>query len=310
MRLNQLRYIKYVVEAGSISKAAEQLYISKQGLSLYIRRLETDLGVKLFFRVNSGVRLTKDGEIVYDFIKKILPEYDIMIDRLNIAAEKNKQSLKIAYGGGFFSCISCDLLLSFIEANPLYEVEHAALSDEMVEKSVLDGDFDIAFSTSAVKNPDLEYHFLFHNYRCLFVNTNHPLASLPYVNFSDLKDIKIAISPPGYFDYPFFLNKCHEVMFEPDLFIIRESHMMYQFAKEMRGVSLMIRNISGCQDFGNDLKELYFEDTEGCSYNIYLVTSKKRKESAAAVSFIKHATLFCEKEMTKYQKSHSLPPEL
>lgn len=165
MRLNQLRYIKYVVEAGSISKAAEQLYISKQGLSLYIRRLETDLGVKLFFRVNSGVRLTKDGEIVYDFIKKILPEYDIMIDRLNIAAEKNKQSLKIAYGGGFFSCISCDLLLSFIEANPLYEVEHAALSDEMVEKSVLDGDFDIAFSTSAVKNPDLEYHFLFHNYR-------------------------------------------------------------------------------------------------------------------------------------------------
>lgn len=305
MQINQLRYIKYVVETGSISKAAERLFISKQGLSLYIRRLEADLGVKLFRRTSSGVELTEDGKVIYEFVRKVIPEYDIMMERLSATAKKNRQPLRVTYCGGFFSCVSFDLLTSFIDANPSYLVEHTSTSDEQIEQSVLDGKFDIAFATSTVKNPELEYHFLFHNYRCLYTHPDHPLAALPRVKFSDLKGVKIAISPPGYYDYPFFLNKCREAMFEPNLFVMQESHLMYQFAKEKLGASLMIRNISAGPESEHDMKELYFENAEECSYDVYLITPRTKKKSEATTAFIKHVVLFCEKEIEKYQKLHA-----
>ena len=61
MNIQYLRYAVEVARTGSISQAAENLFISQPSLSRAIRELETSLGVRLFLRTGRGMRPTLEG---------------------------------------------------------------------------------------------------------------------------------------------------------------------------------------------------------------------------------------------------------
>ena len=60
-RLKQLRAFCYTAKSGSISKAAEQLYLSQPSVSLQIQALERELNTMLFERRGPKIRLILDG---------------------------------------------------------------------------------------------------------------------------------------------------------------------------------------------------------------------------------------------------------
>src|SRR6201993_3887647 len=61
MELHQLRYFCAVAETGSFSRAAERSHVSQPSLSQQIRKLEDELGARLFDRLGRSVRLTDLG---------------------------------------------------------------------------------------------------------------------------------------------------------------------------------------------------------------------------------------------------------
>ena len=71
MDLRQLRFFACIVECGSLSKAAEQLYITQPSLSLQIRTLEADLKTQLLLRSARGVRPTEAGKILYQHARAV-----------------------------------------------------------------------------------------------------------------------------------------------------------------------------------------------------------------------------------------------
>lgn len=62
MELHQVRHFLAVVDEGGFTAAARKLYIAQPSLSQSVRRLEADLGVRLFERAGRGSRLTPAGE--------------------------------------------------------------------------------------------------------------------------------------------------------------------------------------------------------------------------------------------------------
>ena len=61
MRIEQLQYLVKIVECGSITQAAKQLYLSQPSLTKAIQQLEAEYGVQLLRRTSQGIELTAEG---------------------------------------------------------------------------------------------------------------------------------------------------------------------------------------------------------------------------------------------------------
>lgn len=70
MNLELYKSFCYVARYGSISKASEYLYITQPAVSRAIKQLENDMKCALFIRTPKGVKLTQEGEILYQYIEQ------------------------------------------------------------------------------------------------------------------------------------------------------------------------------------------------------------------------------------------------
>ncbi len=75
MELKELEYVVMIAKEGSISKAAEQLYMAQSSLSQFLARYEAELNTKIFVRTSSGVRPTYAGEILVRNAQQMLQQY-------------------------------------------------------------------------------------------------------------------------------------------------------------------------------------------------------------------------------------------
>ena len=74
MNLTHLRYIIEVARTGSITKAAQNLYMGQPNLSKSIKDLEKSVGTAIFMRTPKGVVPTKKGEEIIEYAKSLVKQ--------------------------------------------------------------------------------------------------------------------------------------------------------------------------------------------------------------------------------------------
>ena len=104
MQIESLRYFVELAQAGSFYKAAQNAFISQQGLNKAVRALETELDTQLVIRTRRGVQLTRDGETFLAHAQTILAEYNALLDDLvtsPLATEPQRRrlTLNVTYYG-------------------------------------------------------------------------------------------------------------------------------------------------------------------------------------------------------------------
>lgn len=82
MDLLQMRYVTSIAELGSMTKAADELHVSQSALSLSCKRLEEELGVKLFARDGRYLKLTEAGTIFVEKAAEIIDGSDALWDTM------------------------------------------------------------------------------------------------------------------------------------------------------------------------------------------------------------------------------------
>ncbi len=95
MTLNEIQWMCELFKTKNMSKAVENLYISQPALSQCLRRIEEQLGFKLFERSNKGLVPTKKGELFYEAGLKITNIYQEFLAQTSRLDREELRSLKI-----------------------------------------------------------------------------------------------------------------------------------------------------------------------------------------------------------------------
>jgi DNA-binding transcriptional LysR family regulator len=116
MELTQLRYFYEAAKFEHITKAANALKIAQPAITLSIRRLEDELGVKLFRRCGRGVALTECGHHLYSKLEEIFKILDPIPEDLSHIANFEKDTVTINLLAA--STIVTDIIIGYKRENP------------------------------------------------------------------------------------------------------------------------------------------------------------------------------------------------
>ena len=78
MTLQQLKYVIQIVQCGSITMAAQKLYITQPSLSKAISELEQEMGITIFLRSNRGVTLSEEGTKFLAYARQVVEQAELL----------------------------------------------------------------------------------------------------------------------------------------------------------------------------------------------------------------------------------------
>ncbi|MGN0436845.1 MAG: LysR family transcriptional regulator [Wujia sp.] len=120
--LNNYKAFYTVARLGSISKAADVLFVSQPALSKSISKLEEGLGTKLFDRTSKGVILNNEGSILYEHIKTAFETIGKGEEEIKRIGELGIGQLRIGVSTSLCKHILLDYLQDYITENPHIKV--------------------------------------------------------------------------------------------------------------------------------------------------------------------------------------------
>lgn len=165
MMYEKLDYVLAVAEELNLTRAAKKLYISQPTLTLYLNRLEAELGVRLFDRSKVPVRLTEAGSYYIEKMKAISNAEQILKNDIRLIA-KPQQTLVIGIGQVRGHHWLPKILPRFCALYPDVNIQVLQSSEQQMAKNLRSGEIDVAFgvlpaSVSDLNSADLMFEQLY-----------------------------------------------------------------------------------------------------------------------------------------------------
>ena len=295
MDLQQLEYFIALTDTPNFAAASDRLYISRQGLSRSIAMLEKELGHSLFYRTSAGLELTENGRIFQKCALNMLREYQTALHAMRTMDLEGEHSLRFLIPTGFWSNISADMIFSYFEANP--GVSHSTIffSDEELVDVFLRGNYDFAVTTARCRFDELDYHFLFDNYRCITVNRSHPLAQREKIRAADLSGLSVAVASDGAFDYDWMKNYCRRHGIVMNIVPVNDATSVIQYAQSGTATALQVGYLSDPGMTAFDSKALFWaeDELEETLIPVRIVTKKGKPVPPHVQALIDHIAGYC-----------------
>lgn len=187
MTLNQLEYFCAVCQYQSITRAANELYVSQPTISVALRNLENEFNLRLFHHGKNRIKLTVAGESFYQKAQVLLREIEDFHTEFSLLGQ-NSYTVKVGVPPLLSTTFVTELLSKFEKESSLpvrlYEFG-SARACHLVETEMLDvaiANLDIYNSTK------FGYHVMAQYYSVFCVHRSHPLANRTSVTIKMLLD--------------------------------------------------------------------------------------------------------------------------
>ena len=144
--IDQLRSLVTVARSGSISAASDVLHRSQSAISIQIKQLEEQMGVRLLNRHSRGVVLTREGEVVVGYATRVLSLlHELMqISDADLASGTVRFGMTEEYSVGRLP----HLLRQFVEMQRTIEIEIVVAETARLEEHLNEGRIDLALGTT------------------------------------------------------------------------------------------------------------------------------------------------------------------
>lgn len=184
MELSQLQQFQAIAACATMTQAAEKLHISQPALSAALRKLEEELGLRLFERTRNSIALNSAGELALLHTNEILAQAERMKAALRQYAQRNA-ALSVAFcdPGPLWYCVP-----RFSMSYPALKIKPALFEEtEEVAKLLRNQTYDIVVSTKALAQPDIVSMLFIKEQLLLSVPAAHPLAAQAQLSLREAK---------------------------------------------------------------------------------------------------------------------------
>lgn len=266
LRFSSIEYFIIVAEKGSLSRAAENLYITQPALSKQIKLLEKELGYKLFIRSHKGMTLTESGKSLYDDIHPLLLS---LKNKIN----EHKKIEKIRFG---VSPFLATYYLPELEGKNQVPIELTATREECYEFiSMMEmGKIDSAIIQDYPSHQTLYSKFLYEEEFKVVVPKEHPLSKKQTVTIEDCLKYPQVLPPKESRLYNNIQSFTQEKQIHPEKLISVPYPLIIDYVTKGYGItylpSLMIQN-----HHYNDLKIIKFKNKD-LFRKLYLFASNQQ----------------------------------
>jgi DNA-binding transcriptional LysR family regulator len=187
MTLDRFKVFAAVARYRSVTRASEELYITQPAVTKQLKALERDFNTNLYRRNGRGIELTDMGQAFLGKVKKILRNYDSLIQ----TSRANRSTVKVetlTIGGSYSpsAVLLPSLLARYKKSHPQVDLNLRTDNRANIERLVSKGQVELA----VLSNPTSNHHLAIEPYRSeplvAFVASDHPLVKKKQLTWEDL----------------------------------------------------------------------------------------------------------------------------
>lgn len=197
MTLQQLKYVIEVADKGSITEAAQSLFISQPSLSAAIRDLETETATKIFLRNSRGILITPEGAEFLGYARQVVQQAALIEDKY-IARQAVRQRFSVSTQHYSFTS-SAFVELVRAQGGEAYEFilregkTYDTINDVKTLRSEMGVIYMCSFNEAVIskmlREANLVFSELFSARPHIFIGRNNPLAGKKSVTLADLEPL-------------------------------------------------------------------------------------------------------------------------
>jgi LysR family hydrogen peroxide-inducible transcriptional activator len=217
MQIHQLRYFCAVARTGSFTRAAQQEHLAQPSLSQQVRKLEDELGTKLFDRLGRSVRLTQFGEAFLPRAEAILRQLSDAKLQIQELAGEERGKLVIGAIPTIAPYFLPAHLASFARKFPRVQVSVVEeLTHDLLDR-IQHGTVDLALLALPVPAANYLCQELFRERLYLVVPENHRLASQRKAHLKQIEDDPFLLLKEGHCFRENTLSACGRARVQPNV---------------------------------------------------------------------------------------------
>lgn len=221
MELRHLRYFCAVAEALNFSRAAERLRVAQSALSRQIRDLERELGVQLFVRTTTSVRLTDAGRQLHPAVEKILVQLSIAVTGAQEISSGRGGDFNVASDWRFSIHMIPEAVRKFRQLYPKVKVNFTDLKSPEQVEALRAGKIHLGFVPDLALGArrDLGLLHIYTSEMMAVLPSTHRLAKSDRIMLRELADEKWVRLEDKTDDYArsFMLQICRPAGFTPKM---------------------------------------------------------------------------------------------
>ena len=195
MNTQELEYILCIAKHKNLTKAAQELYISQPTLSKYLKRIEEELGGKIFSYSKNQYIPTYLGRKYIEYAEKVLIMDANWKKELEDLNANKKGELSIAFPPMRSACIIPKVIPAFRKRYPDIKINFLEESNAIEEKLLHSDTLDFAVFNETLAHPELDYQTL--GKEEILIMTSTKLSNNDYLDLAQIKDENFILNFPN-----------------------------------------------------------------------------------------------------------------
>ncbi|MBQ8960022.1 MAG: LysR family transcriptional regulator [Ruminococcus sp.] len=293
MTLQQLKYIITIAETGSMTMAAQKLFIAQPSLSKSVSELEKEMGITIFCRSNRGVYLSEDGTRFLSYARQIVEQAQLLENEYKDAPPPRRAFAVSAQHYAFVVNAFVELVREYGRSRYEFTLRELKTAEIIEDVRTHRSDIGILFLSRfnrevirhILQNEELVFERLFTARPHVFVSKANPLVGRSSVTLEELREFPRLTYDQGVKNSFYFAEELHITEDSPKNIIVSDRATLFNLLIGLDGYTISSGILSSDLN-GDNIVAIPLESDE--SMEIGYITTADRPMNSITRRYLEH----------------------